>query len=84
MSVLKTQEGSTCDAVFCVVLFVCVFKVLFYYLHFLIVIVGLHVFCWCVLAIYVLADCLLIVFVCLVFCCYIVVFLLTHMEVPIY
>lgn len=40
----------------------CVFKVLFYYLHFLVVNVGLHVFCWCVLEIYVPAECLLIVF----------------------
>jgi len=64
MSILKTQEGSTCDAAFYVFVCVCVcvFKVLFYYLHFLIVIVGMHVFCWCVLEIYVPAECLLSVF----------------------
>jgi hypothetical protein len=95
-SILKKREGSTCDAAFCVVLFVCVCvcararvrvffslslslsKVLFYCLHFFIVIVGLHAFCWCVLERYVLAECLLSVF------CMLFGFLLLHCDFSTY
>ena len=45
MSILKTQEGSTCDAAFCLVwvIFLCS-RFCFIFLYFRIVIVGLHVF----------------------------------------
>jgi len=92
MSILKTQEGSTCDAEFCVFFFWCVCVCMYVFSGFVLLSLFPNSDCW--------AACFLLVcardicsrrmsskkfFVCgFVFCCYIVIFLLTHMEVPIY